>query len=560
MGQGLMVYITLQILVPIYMRQSQQQQLSVGSRNALLAAEAFIIPFTNIFQFIEDVVLIRVNYALAGNNKALTNHLVHVGIVSSLAMGCVAAIIGTILGVIPPVLNALTNPGEEHDKMLYPGCDLIEESEPVTEYWLVEMWSVPGTDLGLVLSGFMMGALELPTVGWLGSISIAMRPLIWFTTVSSQPMETRLTLLAISEFASAWVFPILSILYMVSPLGKDLRRNTGVSLDPRRLKNLLLLNNLTADNDTMQNESADVIQMQETGGEDKVHISDSPDGNANVENIEQHEVKHNPRNIQDIESLEPNNKELLLDGIKIMSMDVAVQFCTSLGVYLALLSNASEAYQLTALQSALPNYGIAYALGLGVMFKITAPHIIADQNYQKFANLARITVAAAVLLVPIIIGSVVPFTVGLSFDYGENACEYAKDNACVGFFTHVFGKNGTLGTWTLPYTFNAFAAGASIDALFFVLRAVLLTCMDLNYMMLSTLVAIIAYVPAIAMAVKVYPFGGHAIAFFVAMYFPQAILCILFAVRIEINIRKMMNGANGPWGRKSITGSINSRS
>ena len=155
---GLYVYVTLQIIVPIYMRHSIQVQLSVGNRNALLAAEAFLVPFKNIFQFIEDVVLIRVNYALGRGNKVLTNHLVHVGIVSSIITGAVAAVIGTLLGLVPQSLRAFTNPGAAHDKILYPGCDLMEfDTATVKSYWMTEMWSIPGAELGMVLSGFMMG-------------------------------------------------------------------------------------------------------------------------------------------------------------------------------------------------------------------------------------------------------------------------------------------------------------------------------------------------------------------------------------------------------------------
>jgi hypothetical protein len=47
-----------------------------------------------------------------------------------------------------------------------------------------------------------------------------------------------------------------------------------------------------------------------------------------------------------------------------MFMDVAVQCCISLGIYLALAKDAAEAYQLTALQSALPTYGMG-TFGLG---------------------------------------------------------------------------------------------------------------------------------------------------------------------------------------------------
>ena len=392
----------------------------------------------------------------------------------------------------------------------------------------------------------MIGALELPTVGWLGAAGLGVIPLIWFTSVSSMNMKNRLTLLALAEFAAAWLFPILSILYIASPLGQDLRQHTGVSLKMTTLKNILF---------GMRTSENDVSADHATTGSDEIQAAEgehlmSPDGPS---------YRLSDESLEEVESpvlSEPeSNTKLLLDGLKIMIMNVVIQSCCSLGVYLSLLSNASEAYELTALQSALPTYGIAYALGLGIMFKIVGPHLIADHKYKSFAIFARITIAAAILLTPIIVGSVVPFRVGLAFEYGENACEYAKDDQCLDFFTQVFGENGSMGNFTLPFTFNAFSAGACIDAVFYVLRAALLTCMDLNYMLWSTLVAILAFVPAIVVAVKVPPFHGHAIAFFVAMYVPQFVCCILFAVRLEVNIRRMLKGDKGPWERKSIVGS-----
>jgi len=179
---------------------------------------------------------------------------------------------------------------------------------------------------------------------------------------------------------------------------------------------------------------------------------------------------------------------------------------------------------------------------MGIVFKIAAPQLIAAGMIQKFVVLSRMTVLFAVLLVPLIVGSVVPFLSGLAYDYGENACEYMKDSSCAPFAVRVFGPDYVGGAYTLPFTFNAFAVGASIDALFIVLRAALLALVDLNFMMWSTAFAIIVYIPAIVVACLIPPFGGEAIAFFIAMYIPQIILVILFFFRFEILLRRIVKG------------------
>ena len=94
----------------------------------------------DIFQFIEDVVLIRVSYSLATGHKKLTNKLMHVGIVGAFLTGLAAAVIGTILGVIPAALSTLTNPGAANDEATYPDCALIGsyDNSIIKPYWIIQ--------------------------------------------------------------------------------------------------------------------------------------------------------------------------------------------------------------------------------------------------------------------------------------------------------------------------------------------------------------------------------------------------------------------------------------
>jgi len=196
---------------------------------------------------------------------------------------------------------------------------------------------------------------------------------------------------------------------------------------------------------------------------------------------------------------------------------------------------------------------------MGIVYKISAPQLIAAKKTQTFIILSHMVVVCGVLLVPLIVGTVVPFRGGLAYDYGENACEYAKDDACLPFFTKVFGPNSIGGDFTLPFTFDAFAIGASIDAVFIVLRACLLALVDLDFMLWSTIAAIVVYIPVICVAALVKPFGGQAISFFIAMYIPQFVLVCLFFVRFEIMVRRIVkeqkenNEKQAAWVNKSLS-------
>ena len=171
---GLLVIIAGLIAVPILMADSIQSSLNVTKRNALLGAAAFMDPYRDVFQFIEDIVLIRVSYSLATGHKKNTNQLMHVGIVAAFCTGIVAAVIGTILGVIPAVLSTLTNPGAVNNEAMYPDCELVTsyDSSIVMPYWIIQMCGMPGQLLGLVLSGFIFGAHQWLVGGWIIGFSM----------------------------------------------------------------------------------------------------------------------------------------------------------------------------------------------------------------------------------------------------------------------------------------------------------------------------------------------------------------------------------------------------
>jgi len=188
---------------------------------------------------------------------------------------------------------------------------------------------------------------------------------------------------------------------------------------------------------------------------------------------------------------------------------------------------------------------------MGVVFKIIGPQLLAAKKFHTFKIFARLTQLASFLLIPLIIGSVIPFRSELAYNYGENACSYAKNEQCVPFFTKVFGPNSTGGDYTLPFTFDVFPVGACVEAVFFVFRAMMLSTVDLDYMLWSTVAAVVVYIPVISVASLAQPFGGHAISFFVAMYIPQFVLIVLFAIRFEMLLRRMEGGNKGTWSSRA---------
>jgi hypothetical protein len=225
-NMGLIGNIVASIVISIFLKQSEQENMSVLERNSLAASEAFMDPYYRIFSFIEEIIMIRVSYAMVKGDKKLTDRLIHMGLAGVVIAGTLAGIIGTLLGVFDKSLAALTIPGMANDMALYPGCSFISsvDTDRILPYWLMESWALLATQIGGVLSGFFLGALEFQFSSWISLISQGVFAGIWFGNVGTY--ENPQTLLGIAEFVRDWLAPLLMIGFLVSPSAKYLRERT----------------------------------------------------------------------------------------------------------------------------------------------------------------------------------------------------------------------------------------------------------------------------------------------------------------------------------------------
>jgi hypothetical protein len=520
---GIWVGVTVLIVTPTVMKPSIQEELNVSARTVLQSAEAFLSAYKEIFQFVEDIINIKINYALSSGDLHAANELVHLGIAGSIFTGLLASFIATVLGAIPPVLQALTNPGYQSDLELYPGCTIIEDEADthhlILRYWMIEIWKFPGTQAAMVIAGFMYGAMEYNLAGWIMSLGWALLPLIWFTNLS-KPIE-KLLLLAWAEFSVPYLIVVLSIIYLVSPLGASIRDETGVQISITKLCSSFceLLRPERVNGDTERERQTPPAAAENDGGLE------------NASPVENHQADS-----------KSGAKDLVKEGLCIMCLDVCVQLAKTLAIYLALKTDAATAYQLTALESQLPSYGIAYTTGMAFAFKIVGPIFLTMKEYGLFFKMARVYLVCTFLIIPLIIGSTLPFLEGLSLESGRNACEYLFSNECAPFFTKVYGPNATGGAFTLYHTYAAFSFGTATESVYIVVRAMILTMLDFEYVLKSTVVAMVFYVVAILVASMSNPFGKEAISLWVAMYAPQVVLILLFIGRLHTLFRRLVKG------------------
>ena len=223
---GMPCFATAMIMIGIYLKQSEQENMTVTERNSLAAAEAFMVPFYTVFTFVEDIIMIRVSYSLAQGDKGLTDRLMHMGLAGVLVSGTIAGLVGTLLGAFDKSLKAITIPGLANDKELYPGCSFIESVDlsMIIPYWMMESWGCMGLQINGVLTGFLMGAYEWNLMGWIGLVGWGVFAGIWFGNVGTFPNP--LTLLGIAEISKDWIMPVLYLCFLLSPTGEQVRERT----------------------------------------------------------------------------------------------------------------------------------------------------------------------------------------------------------------------------------------------------------------------------------------------------------------------------------------------
>ncbi len=239
---------------------------------------------------------------------------------------------------------------------------------------------------------------------------------------------------------------------------------------------------------------------------------------------------------------------LVKQGIQLMFIEITLQACMSASIYLSLIADGAVAYKITAVQSELPFYGMAYAYGMALVIKIMGPMLLTNGAPNVFVGFVKCNLWATLGLVILIISITVPFLDGLAISSGTNACAYASSSECLPYFDRVMGENGQGGIFTLPFTFSIFPLASSLETILLIVRSILLVCLEFDFMVKATIAAGISYIPAIAV-VQYAPldFQQQAIAYFAAVYVPQLVLIGCCSVKLVYVLGKITRGEPGPW-------------
>jgi len=507
---GYLASLGMLIEIPIIMKKSIQQNLYPFERTAVLAADAFLTPFEEIFQFLEDTMTVRINFAIASKQYQELNILMNWGVAGGLITGTIASLIASSLaGINKNVFVKLINPGLENDLIQYPNCGLlpsIDQMTSVTEpYWYFKCWTWPFIFIGLVLNGFFLGSGNWALYGWPSAFGGA--ALLWVWLANYNSVGNRLELLGLAYFASTIVSISWVAVYLL--LDRPLRRKFGLHF---------LCCPKVSELKKVDDREQPLLGFVEESRTDRQ---------------------------QSIKNAKNMGWELIIEGLKAMSVDVTLQLSITIGIYVAAYHGVSCAYQLSALQSALPAFGVAWVIGFGMILKIIGSQLIANRKYKMFQHFTFFFLLLCTgfgLSALIILSS----GDGVAYGYGETACSYATSTGCVEIYDGVFSGHGGLKSAFV----DVFWIVNVLQAMFTILKASLYSCLDFTFMAWASLAAlVVVFIPAILIADLVFP--SNVAAIFVAMYAPHFALILVFAWRLRRNTQVMVAGGHGPWEKHS---------
>ncbi|CAE7036234.1 SEP1 [Symbiodinium sp. CCMP2592] len=487
---AIMAFIAAEVYCAILIANATQRALTVPERNSMLAADAFLVPLVEIFQFLEDVVAVKISAAMVTGETHLVRHILIMGVVGGILCGTVAASIATAICSWPAAIQWILAPYSMHDSYLQ--CPLVPQGPAAADsarmYWLLQVWSWPLGFACRAIKGFLFGSgdivLGMTVLGLAnGMVSIGGVYLFFL------PQPSLDSLGWISFACSGASFLILLAMFAAR---RDLRQRYGLRI--------------TRPSDT------------ETAASRPAEFS--------------------ARSLW---------KDTSREGFMAMILDVSAQMPATVGIYTAgTRLGLGAMYQISSLQAAFPQYGLAWVIGLTYILRLKGTQLVSEGEYEQFRGLFRLATLYSLLLIVAVAASVIPYSDALSFLQAEQACEYASDLSCLPHYTSIFG-GGHLKGDTLQQAFRYFFTPVLIARCFYqVFKAGMYVCLDWIFMAKVGLISLSCiFVPAILVAV----WGlGTPSAIFVAMYLPWLFMTGAFMLRTRHNIKKMLAETPAPPG------------
>ena len=557
---GYILGVALPIQAQIEMNASIQSALTPAQRTSVLAADAFLAPVEEIFEFLEDTVTVRIGYALGAGRYAEANRLLNAGVVLGLLSGCAGGGAASLLASSDAALEAVVYPQGAHDGLAYPNCSLLERPSGVVAqtrpFFLLSAFQWPLAFANKVLLGFGLGCGQLWMWGWPMALRSAALLAIWFGFADSFP-EHRLAVLGAARLAG----PVLAFVALGGGLlcQSELRAKYGIrplcwgGMRGERRRHAPRVDGSIA---------ADAPSRAFLGeGEREGGGGNGGDGSrGGSDGVGGGDRGGGDKGGGGGGTLLGMDRDFLLTSLKAMSVDVTQQLALTIGVYVAAYRGVGTSYQIAAMQSAKPSYGAAWIQGFAMALKVMGSKQIAEgtvEGYRAF-GFQFLLFSAYTLFVAAIacVAAVVPYARAVSYHWGESACFYATEPGCAPLYRQIFAGGGG-GEGGLGASFVVFAFVAAANTSFILLKAGLYATVDFDFMATASIASLVL-VFAPALYTSIYAFDASVPSLYIAMYAPHFALVPIFGARLLYNVRRMMRGEPGPWSALNAASALGS--
>ncbi|CAK9013278.1 Hypothetical protein SCF082_LOCUS11868 [Durusdinium trenchii] len=416
-----------------------QKLLDVPMRNSMMAGEAFLMPVREIFQFLEDVVTVKIMAAVRAGSLAAVRPILSLGVLGGALCGVVAALCITAILSWPAALRWLLAPYAMHEDSL--ACPLVPKGDDAAAtakmYLLLSAWCWPANFVSMGLRGLFLGLNEWSTLGLSILVPNAIQIVLLFMIFIPDPSLDALGLIAI-----VGAYGSLLILLVILLLRRGFREQYNLTLGSSEVK---------------PDEMTASVSWREASRE----------------------------------------------GFYAMLLDVAAQSSITVGIYTGgAMLGIGAMYQIAALQAAFPQYGLQYIIGVTYALRLQGTRLVAAEEYQAFKGLFRGTVIYGLLLALVAAATLIPYRVPIAFLQARQACEYASSLECTKIFTSVFGGGDATGGTLQGSAMWIFVPILIARCFYQLYKAGLYACLDWSFMARTGVSSfLLVFLPAICAAV-----------------------------------------------------------
>jgi hypothetical protein len=474
-----------QIFEMTIMPPSVQATLSPQAAAAKTAMSSFLEPVKEVFAFLEDVMLVKVSYALAQGNLEELNQLLHASVLFGLTSGALSFLLMAAVAAGDGSAAALLNPAAApNNALIASGCTLIPSTDELLSvarpFWLLSCATWMPTFATMGFTGFLAGAGRFEIVLLPVIIGLAVPISIWFGLKGSASGIEPLTVLGLAYGVGPWLNALLCLAVVACSPG--LRARYG-------LRWLLA-------------------------------------GAGRGQGVLRSFLKR----IQSVGR----------DGLDLMVVDLAVQLSGTIATYVGASQGFEIPYQLAAAGAAYPLFGPAMLVPISFLLKLVGSKMVAGGQTRAFAAFSF-----RLIFLTCALGAGAIFTAfhkhrALSYTFGESACIYATEPACTPVYARIFLKAGSL-----LDVFEAFGPTVALNMLFYMARMMLSVCQDFTFMARAAAASFaLVFIPAILVARYAY---NTPLAYYVAMYVPHFVLIVIYGWRMWSHLMAFATDRPGPW-------------